>query len=99
MIFNLEESFMLEKILQILAQQLSLDTDSISLDSDIAGDLGADSLDIVQLADSFEREFDIVISEEEIMSVKTVEDILDKLEAKIGITDRSELKNKNQITW
>ena len=89
---------MLEKIIEILAAQLSLDTDDISLYADITGDLGADSLDIVQMASEFEKAFKIEITDEEIMSIKTVADILEQLEKRIGIKNSDVLKS-GQLSW
>ena len=71
---------MLEKIIEIIAAQLSLSPDDVTLDSDITGDLGADSLDIIELADKLERQFSVTASDEDIMAVKTVADILTFIE-------------------
>ncbi len=89
---------MLEKIIEILAAQLSLDTDDITLSADVTGDLGADSLDIVQMASEFEKTFEIEISDEDIMSVKTVADILEYLERRIGVKNSDVLKS-GQLSW
>ena len=89
---------MLEKIIEILAAQLSLDTDDITLSADVTGDLGADSLDIVQMAAEFEKTFEIEISDEDIMSVKTVADILEYLERRIGVKNSDVLKS-GQLSW
>jgi len=89
---------MLEKIIEILAAQLSLDTDDITLSADVTGDLGADSLDIVQMAAEFEKTFEIEISDEDIMSVKTVADILEYLERRIGVKSSDILKS-GQLSW
>ncbi len=90
---------MLEKIMNILAAQLSLDIDDITLDSDITGDLGADSLDIIQIADEIEKAFDIEVSDEDIMSVKTVADVLDRLERKACEVQKTDILSNNQISW
>ena len=55
-----------DKVKSILAQQLDIDEDSITVDSSIVEDLGADSLDIVDLVMSLEDEFDIAIPDEAI---------------------------------
>ena len=90
---------MLEKIIEILSKQLALDTDDISLDADITGELGADSLDIVQMATEFEKVFEIEISDEDIMSVKTVADVLEYIEKRIGLMQKSDILNSGQISW
>lgn len=90
---------MLERIMDILAERLSLDVDDITLDSDIIGDLGADSLDIVQIADDMEKAFEIEISDEDIMNVKTVADVLDSLERKACEVQKTDILSNNQISW
>ena len=90
---------MLEKIMEILSAQLSLDPDDITLDADVVGDFGADSLDIVQMAAEFERVFNIEISDEEIMSVKTVADILEYIESRVGVLQKSDILTSGQLSW
>ena len=62
-----------EKICSILAEQLDIDEDRITLDSAISDDLGADSLDIVDMVMSIEEEFDVEMPDELVESLKTVE--------------------------
>lgn len=71
-----------EKVKAILVDQLDVDEDAVSMESSIADDLGADSLDIVDLVMSLEEEFDVEIPDEEIETIKTVEDIVKFIEAK-----------------
>ena len=66
-----------EKMKQILADQLDADIDSITLETDIQDDLGADSLDVVELLMSIEDEFDIEIPDEQIENLKTVGQVVD----------------------
>ena len=56
----------LEKVKVILAEQFDVDEDSLQNDTDLQDDLGADSLDVVDLLMSIEDEFDIEIPDEEI---------------------------------
>ncbi|HKL73602.1 MAG TPA: acyl carrier protein [Clostridia bacterium] len=70
-----------EKVKTLLAEQFSTDPDSITLDSDLVKDLGADSLDLVQLLITMEKEFGIVFNDEQIQKIKTVEDIVLFIEA------------------
>ena len=65
-----------EKIQQILADQLDLDTDKITMDSNIVEDLEADSLDVVDLIMSMEDEFGVEVPDEEIENFHTVGDIV-----------------------
>ena len=64
-----------EKIREILAAQLDIDEDKIGADTNIAEDLGADSLDVVELMMSIEEEFGITIDEEDVRSFHTVGDV------------------------
>ena len=65
-----------EKVKAVLAEQLDIAEDTILLESVIIDDLGADSLDVVDLVMSLEDEFDIEIPDEAIENVKTVGDIV-----------------------
>ena len=69
-----------EKIRDILAEQLDLSADSITMDSSIKDDLGADSLDIVDLTMSLEDEFDLEIPDEAIENIRTVGDVVRYIE-------------------
>ena len=73
-----------EKVRAILAEQLDLDENSIEMDSAIVDDLGADSLDIVDLVMSLEDEFDAEIPDEAIENMKTVGDVVHFLEEQQG---------------
>ena len=64
------------KVADLLSEQLGISKSEIALDSDVIKDLGADSLDVVQLLMSFEEDFGITVSEEEGSNLKTVEDII-----------------------
>ena len=75
---------MIEKIKGILAEELSLELEEINDDSDIREDLGADSLDMVQLVMSLEDEFNLEIENEEIQSVTTVKGIVEFINKKRG---------------
>lgn len=66
----------LEKIIGILCDQLDLDREQVTEDSEIIDDLGADSLDIVDLVMTLEEEFDTEISDEMIEGMKTVGDVV-----------------------
>ena len=73
-----------DKVKSIIAEQLDIDEDSITLESAIIDDLGADSLDIVDLVMSFEDEFDTEISDEAIEEIKTVGDIVHFIEENLA---------------
>lgn len=61
-----------EKVKVILAEQFDVEEDSITLDTNIQEDLGADSLDVVDLIMSLEDEFEFEVPDHEIDSLKTV---------------------------
>ena len=71
---------MFEKVRDMLAKQLNLSADQIKPESDVVKDLGADSLDVVELLISLEDDCGISIPEDDIVNVKTVQDIVDMIE-------------------
>lgn len=71
---------MFEKVRAMFAKQLNLPAEKITPESDIIKDLGADSLDVVELLISLEDDYGISIPEEDIAGVKTVRDIVDMIE-------------------
>ncbi len=70
-----------EKVKDILVEYLEVEEDSITADTDIQNDLGADSLDIVDLIMSFEDEFEIEVPDEEIESLRTVGALVSYIES------------------
>ncbi|MBE6808440.1 MAG: acyl carrier protein [Clostridia bacterium] len=69
-----------EKIKEILAEQLDADADEMTMDTNIARDLGADSLDVVELLMSIEDEFEVEIPDEEIENIKTIGDLTEYIQ-------------------
>ncbi|HPR40651.1 MAG TPA: acyl carrier protein [Oscillospiraceae bacterium] len=72
-----------EKVKEILCDQLDVEEDQVTMDSNIVEDFGADSLDIVDLIMSLEEEFDKEIPDEEIENIKTVGDIVRFIETSL----------------
>ncbi|MCH3971230.1 MAG: acyl carrier protein [Oscillospiraceae bacterium] len=70
----------LEKVKHILAEQFDVEEDEITAETSIADDLGADSLDVVDLLMSLEDEFEVEIPDEEIENLKTVGDVVNYIE-------------------
>ena len=64
-----------DKVRELLSAQLEMDIDKINGDTDIVNDLGADSLDVVEMIMMLEEEFGIVITDESIYGYKTVGEI------------------------
>ena len=73
---------MFEKVKMILADQLNVKADKVQLESKIVEDLGADSLDVVEMLMSVEDKFNVSVSDEEAVNLKTVKDIVNLLESK-----------------
>lgn len=72
-----------EKLQDMLAEQLGLDKSTITLDSDIVKDLGADSLEIVGMLMDVENEWDITIEDDEVHGFRTVGDVVKYIEKAI----------------
>lgn len=70
-----------EKIREILSQQFEISADSIAMDTNIVDDLGADSLDVVELVMSVEDEFGLQIADEEAANLVTVGKLVEFIEA------------------
>ncbi len=70
----------LEKVKSILAEQFDVEEDKITADTDLQEDLGADSLDVVDLLMSIEDEFEVEVPDEEIENIKTVGSLVDYIE-------------------
>lgn len=77
-----EEIF--EKVRTLVAEKLGVDEDEIELESNLEEDLGADSLDLVDLTMAIEDEFGVRVEDEELENIKTVEDIVKKLSKELG---------------
>lgn len=71
-----------EKVQQITVEQLSVEASAVSMESTFVDDLGADSLDIVELIMAFEEEFDVEIPDEEAEKIRTVADAVELIKAK-----------------
>ncbi len=72
MIFN--------KVKELIVDQLGAEEDAVTMEASIQDDLGADSLDIVDLIQSIEDEYDLSIPDEAVESIKTVGDIVSYIE-------------------
>lgn len=70
----------LEKVKAILSEQFDVEEDTITPETSIADDLGADSLDVVDLLMSIEDEFEIEVPDEEVENLKTVGELVKYIE-------------------
>lgn len=69
-----------ETIKKILGEQLEINPDIITMETDIADELGADSLDVVDLLMSIEDEFDVEIPDEKIEGLRTVGSVVEYIQ-------------------
>jgi acyl carrier protein len=67
------------KVIEIIVQQLGVDADKVTLEASFVDDLGADSLDVVELVMAFEEEFGVEIPDEAAEKIATVKDAVDFL--------------------
>ena len=74
---------MTEKISEIISEQLGCDADTVIASALLAEDLGADSLDLVEILMTVEENFGVVVPDEDIPSFKTVGDIVSYIETNI----------------
>lgn len=72
---------MLDKIKEVVVDQLGVDADQVTLEANFVDDLGADSLDTVELIMAFEEEFDVEIPDTEAEKIKTVQDVVNYIES------------------
>ena len=69
-----------DKVKDLVVDQLDADEDKVTLDANIQDDLGADSLDVVDLVMAIEDEFSIEIPEDQVENIKTIGDIVKYIE-------------------
>ena len=70
------------KIINIIANQLGVDKEMVTAGANIVDDLGADSLDVVELVMALEEAFDTEIPDDEAEKIRTVQDIFDYMDKK-----------------
>jgi acyl carrier protein len=75
------ERMVFEKVKKIIVEQLGVEEDDITMESSFIDDLGADSLDIVELIMAFEEEFDIEIPDSEAEKITTVGDAVEYIKS------------------
>lgn len=76
-----------DEVKEILVEQLGINEDDVELTSSLVDDLGADSLDAIDIVMSIEDEYSIEVPDETIEQMKTVEDIVNFIENNMGSND------------
>ncbi len=74
-----------EKVKEIVVEQLGVDEADVTPSASFVDDLGADSLDQVELVMAFEEAFDLEISDEDAEKIRTVQDAIDHIEKKAKV--------------
>lgn len=72
-----------DRVKELVVEQLGVDADEVTMEASFVDDLGADSLDIVELVMAFEEEFDIEIPDEDAEKIQTVGDAVEYLKAHV----------------
>ena len=79
----MEREEILDKVKEVIVEQLNVEEDDVNEDASFIDDLGADSLDIVELVMALEEQFGISIPDEDAESIKTVGDAVDYIAANL----------------
>jgi len=70
-----------DEVKEVIVEQLNVNADEVKLESNFVEDLGADSLDVVELVMALEEKFEIEIPDSEAEKIQTVKDVVDYIEA------------------
>ena len=73
-----------EKIRRIIAKNLSISEEKVTMEADFVNDLGADSIDLVEIYMDLEDEFETSIPDQELPNIKTVADLVKFIDSKVG---------------
>ena len=76
-----------DRVQSIIVEQLGVDEDEVTVEASFTDDLGADSLDIVELVMAFEEEFGLEIPDEDAEKIATVQDAVKYIEANAASSD------------
>ena len=79
-----------EKVTSIIVDQLGVDKDKVKPEAEFIKDLGADSMDIVELVMAFEDNFSIQVPDQEEENIRTVQSAIDYIKAQLNSTGKSQ---------
>lgn len=82
------ESLIFSKVREIVAEQLDVDVNTVTLDANFSTDLGADSLDTVELVMAIEEEFDIEIPDKDAEQISTLKQAVDFIKQMMNIESK-----------
>lgn len=87
-----------QKVIKVTSEVLNIDEDEISTDSNFQDDLGADSLDTVEIVMEMETRFDIEIRDEDAAKISTIKSAVDYIEEKLNASDvKGKEKSEDKI--
>lgn len=75
-----------DKVKRAIMEQLGTDESEITPQASFINDLGADSLDLIEVIMAVEEEFDICIDDQDAEKIQTVQDLINQVQAKVGAT-------------
>jgi acyl carrier protein len=75
-----------DRVKKVVVEQLDVSEDEVTPDASFVEDLGADSLDVVELVMGLEEEFDVEIPDEDAEKITTVQEAISYIEAKTGVS-------------
>jgi acyl carrier protein len=78
------EMSVMERVVKLVVEQLDVSEEEVKPDASFTGDLGADSLDVVELVMKFEEEFSVEIPDEDVEKIQTVGSAVSYIETKLG---------------
>lgn len=73
-----------EKLKELILSQFGIDEDQLTPDTDIVDDLGADSLDVMEMLMALEEEYGILVVDDDVSELRTISEIVEFVESKIA---------------
>ncbi|AEH51140.1 acyl carrier protein [Pseudothermotoga thermarum DSM 5069] len=93
----MDKETVIRRVKELVAEKLGIDVDDVVEDADLVDDLGADSLDLVDLAMAIEDEFGVTIPDENLEKIRTVGDIIENLLSQLEVAETEETEEEEEI--